>query len=205
MVDETPQPRARETRQRILDAALRVFAAKGYHEARMDDIVAAADASKGAIYFHFPSKEHIFLALVDEFAALLESRLEQALAEESSGVRRVDAALRVCMELFGRYRQLAKVVLVQAAGLGHVFERKRLEVHQRFVHIIKRELDRAVAEGSIPPIDTEVAAMVWIGALNEVVIRWIYSGAPEPERSLPALRALLLRSVGVQMEERSEA
>lgn len=205
MVDETPQPRARETRQRILDAALRVFAAKGYHEARMDDIVAAADASKGAIYFHFPSKEHIFLALVDEFAALLESRLEQALAEESSGVRRVDAALRVCMELFGRYRQLAKVVLVQAAGLGHVFERKRLEVHQRFVHIIKRELDRAVAEGSIPPIDTEVAAMVWIGALNEVVIRWIYSGAPEPERSLPALRALLLRSVGVQMEKRSEA
>lgn len=205
MVDETPQPRARETRQRILDAALRVFAAKGYHEARMDDIVAAADASKGAIYFHFPSKEHIFLALVDEFAALLESRLEQALAEESSGVRRVDAALRVCMELFGRYRQLAKVVLVQAAGLGHVFERKRLEVHQRFVHIIKRELDRAVAEGSIPPIDTEVAALVWIGALNEVVIRWIYSGAPEPERSLPALRALLLRSVGVQMEERSEA
>ncbi len=205
MVDETPQPRARETRQRILDAALRVFAAKGYHEARMDDIVAAADASKGAIYFHFPSKEHIFLALVDEFAALLESRLEQALAEESSGVRRVDAALRVCMELFGRYRQLAKVVLVQAAGLGHVFERKRLEVHQRFVHIIKRELDRAVAEGSIPPIDTEVAALVWIGALNEVVIRWIYSGAPEPERSLPALRALLLRSVGVQMEKRSEA
>ncbi|MCS7088422.1 MAG: TetR/AcrR family transcriptional regulator [Thermoflexales bacterium] len=199
-MEETLQPRAKETRQRILEAALRVFAAKGYHEARMDDIVAAADASKGAIYFHFPSKERIFLALVDEFAELLESRLERALAEERSGVRRVEAALRVCMELFGRYRQLAKVVLVQAAGLGHVFEQKRLEVHERFIAIIKRELDRAVAEGDIPPIDTEVAALVWMGALNEVVIRWIYSGTPEPERSLPALRALLLRSIGVNVE-----
>ncbi|MDW8396539.1 MAG: TetR/AcrR family transcriptional regulator [Anaerolineae bacterium] len=190
-------PRAKETRQRILEAALQVFSTKGYHAARMDDIVEAAEASKGAIYFHFPSKERIFLALIDEFADLLESQLERALASEPSGIRRVDAALRVCIETFGRYRQLAKVVLVHAVGVGQAFEQKRLEVNQRFVTIIKRELDRAVAEGDIPPQDTEIAAFVWMGALYEIVIRWIYTGQPDPERSLPALRSLLLRSVGV--------
>lgn len=197
---ELTQPRAKETRQRILEAALQVFSTKGYHEARMDDIVAAAEASKGAIYFHFPSKERIFLALIDEFVDMLEAQLERALASESGGIRRVDAALKVCIEAFGRYRQLAKVVLVQAVGIGQAFEQKRLEVNQRFVAIIKRELDRAIAEGDIPPQDTEIAAFVWMGALYEIVIRWIYTGQPDLARSLPALRSLLLRSVGVRPE-----
>lgn len=50
-----------DTRTRILEAAARVFAEKGYHETRMDDIVAAADSSKGSLYFHFANKEEIFL------------------------------------------------------------------------------------------------------------------------------------------------
>lgn len=198
---EPVQSRAYATRQRILDAAMRIFSNKGYHDTRVDEIAQASETSKGAIYFHFPSKERIFLALIDQFADLLESQLEKALAETPGGIERVDAALRVCLETFGQYRQLAKIVLVQAVGLGQIFEQKRIEVHQRFVQVIKRELDKAVAEGDIPPIDTEVAALAWMGALNEVVIQWVHTGEPDPTRSLPTLRVMLLRSVGVNVEE----
>nr|WP_290670170.1 TetR/AcrR family transcriptional regulator [Ardenticatena sp.] len=197
---EPVQSRAYATRQRILDAAMRIFSHKGYHDTRVDEIAEASETSKGAIYFHFPSKERIFLALIDQFADLLEAQLEKVLAETPGGIERVDAALRVCLETFGQYRQLAKIVLVQAVGLGQVFEQKRIEVHQRFVQVIKRELDKAVAEGDIPPIDTEVAALAWMGALNEVVIRWVHTGEPDPTRSLPTLRVMLLRSVGVDVE-----
>jgi len=55
------------TRDRILQAALQVFAEKGYHRALVDDIVQASRTSKGAVYHHFPNKEALFLALVDEF------------------------------------------------------------------------------------------------------------------------------------------
>ena len=60
-----------ETRGRILEAALEVFARKGYHRARVDDIVRASATSKGAVYHHFPNKQAVFLALVDDFAARL--------------------------------------------------------------------------------------------------------------------------------------
>jgi len=56
------------TRDKILQAALQVFAEKGYHRALVDDIVRASHTSKGAVYHHFPNKEALFLALVDEFA-----------------------------------------------------------------------------------------------------------------------------------------
>lgn len=187
-----------ETRDRILEAAVTVFAHKGYHDTKVDDIVAEAHASKGAFYFYFPSKQEIFLALVDKFADLLESRLRARLQEETSGVARVEAALRVCLETFGQYRGLAKIALVQATGLGLAFEEKRRAVNERFMRFIKRELDEAVATGSLPPFDTEVAACAWVGALNEVVLRWVYTGEPDPARALPALRTFLLQSIGVQ-------
>ena len=57
------------TRDKILQAALEVFAEKGYHRALVDDIVRASRTSKGAVYHHFPNKEALFLALVDEFSA----------------------------------------------------------------------------------------------------------------------------------------
>lgn len=189
-----------DTRQRILEAALQVFSLKGYHDTRVDDIVAESATSKGAVYFHFPGKQQLFLALVDEFAGLLEKRLDDALASSQDNVQRVDAALHVCLETFGRYRSLAKIFLVQAVGLGRVFEEKRLEITQRFVNVIQARLAEAAASGDIPALDTEVAAHAWMGAINEIVIRWVHTGQPAPERALPTLRFLLLRSISVSEE-----
>jgi AcrR family transcriptional regulator len=190
----------KDTRQRILDAAVEVFAHKGYHEARVDEIVEASQTSKGAVYFYFPGKQRIFLALVDELARRLAERLNEAIAREDSGIRQVNAALQACLETLGCHRNLAKIFLIQAVGLGRAFEEKRLEIHDRFVALVKTHLDRAVAEGDIPRLDTEIAAQAWMGAVNEVVIRWVYTGEPTPERALPTLRTMLLRSIGVPEE-----
>jgi len=192
-----------QTRSRILDAAADVFADKGYHDARMDEIVAISHTSKGAVYHHFPSKNYIFFALIDKFTKLLEDRLRAAIEKEEHGLDRVDAALKICMQTFGQHRTLAKITLVQAVGLGETFEAKRREINDRFAGIIQEYLDQAIADGSIAAIDTEIAARAWMGALNEVVLRWVYTGSPDPDRATPALRSLLLRSIGVT-EERIE-
>jgi len=197
----SPLDSTQETRSRILEAAVNVFASKGYHDTKVDDIVNQSQTSKGSFYFYFPSKQDIFMALVDTFADLLENRLRERLSLELSGTARVDAALRVCLEIFGQYRSLAKIALVQATGLGVAFEEKRQAVNQRFIEIVRENLDSAVADGSIPPLDTEVAACAWVGALNEIVLRWVYTGQPDPQRSLPALRRLLLQSVGITEEK----
>jgi len=192
--DRLKQPE--QTRSRILDGALNVFSRKGYHAASVDEIVAESHTSKGSIYFHFPNKQTLFLALVDKFADLVVRRVEAAISSETTGRQRVDAALRATLETFGKYRPLAKIMMVQAVGLGSVFEDKRLEVHQRFASLIRIYLDQAVAEGDLAPLDTEIAALAWMGAINEVVIQWIYSGQPEPDRIMQTLRPMLLKSVG---------
>ncbi|MCK6577068.1 MAG: TetR/AcrR family transcriptional regulator [Anaerolineae bacterium] len=188
--------KANSTRDRILDAALNIFATKGYHDTRIDEIVEESETSKGSVYFHFPNKERLFLALVDQFADLLERRVIEAVDGEQEGMKRVQAALQSCLETFGRYRRPAKILLVQAVGLGNIFEKKRVEVNDRFAMLIKRYLDEAVAVGEIQPVDSEVVSYAWMGAIYGIVIRWVYTGEPESERILSSLLPMLLRSVG---------
>ncbi|MCP4141205.1 MAG: isochorismate synthase [Chloroflexi bacterium] len=187
--------KAQQTRERILDAALSVFANKGYHDTRMDDIVAEASSSKGAVYFHFPGKEKLFLALVDKFADLLEARLSAAIAAEQGGMRRVEAALDAGLAVFGEYRRLAKLFLVQAVGLGQIFESKRLQILDKFAHLIQTHLDEAITDGDILPLDSQITAYAWVGAINELIMRWVQQGEPTPERIAPALRTTLLNSI----------
>lgn len=186
------------TRGRILDAALSVFSRKGYHSTSVDEIVWESRTSKGAVYFHFPNKQALFLSLVDKFADLLERRVNEAISRETVGIRRVSAALQATLETFGKYRPLAKILLVQAVGLGSIFEDKRLQVHQRFVELIRVNLDQAVAEGAVTPVDSEVVATAWMGAINEVIIQWVYTGQPDPARIMATMRPMLLRSIGFE-------
>ena len=185
------------TRDKILQAALEVFAEKGYHRALVDDIVRASHTSKGAVYHHFPNKEALFLALVDEFSARLAEAVAASIAGAHGGLCKVQAALTAGLETFARHRDLARILLLESVSLGPAYQSKRLEVHGRFASLIQAYLDDAVAEGSIPPLDTRVATLAWLGAVNEVVIQWLYSGRPDlMTEAVPALTPLLLRSIG---------
>jgi TetR/AcrR family fatty acid metabolism transcriptional regulator len=186
------------TKGKILDAALDIFSRKGFYNTRLDEIVDASHTSKGAIYFHFPNKERLFLALVDQFADLLERRVVDAIQTEEKGINRVRMAMVTILDTFGRYRRPAKILLVQAAGLGSTFEEKRNEINDRFAFLIQTYLDESVEIGDIEPVDTEVVSIAWMGAIYNVVIRWVNTGEPEPERIMNSLLPVLLKSVGYE-------
>src|SRR5262245_66546122 len=97
------------TRDKILQAAREVFAEKGYHRALVDDIVRASRTSKGAVYHHFPNKEALFLALVDEFSGRLAAAVGAAIAGAHGALPKVEAALRAGLETFARDRELARI------------------------------------------------------------------------------------------------
>lgn len=186
-----------ETRRRILDAATRVFAEKGYQRTAVEDIVRASDTSKGSFYHFFPGKEGIFVALVDQLGELLLQRVVDDIAPVQVGLDRVGPALRAALDTFGSHRRLARILLVEAPGLGHGIDERLFALHGRFARYIGLHLEQAVADGSILPVDCELVAHAWVGSINEVVLRWLYTGRPDPLVSaVPELRSLFLRSVG---------
>lgn len=188
--------KAEARRRQVLAAALDVFARDGYGNAAVDDIARASSTSKGGVYFHFPSKQAMFLTLLDDAGALLLGRVERAMAREEEPLARGDAALREVLATFGRNRPLARLLLVEAMGAGKEFQERMAALHDAFARTIAGCLDEAVARGTIPPHDTALAGVAWFGAVNQVVTRWVITGQPRRlEDAYPTLRSLLVHGV----------
>lgn len=186
------------TRGRILKAALDIFARKGYSNSHIEEIAQQAQTPKSAIYFHFPSKERLFLALADQFANLLEQRVIEAVASHKGGMPRVYAATEICLNTFGQYRRAAKILLAQGAGLGSVFDEKRSAINERFARLIAGYLQEAIDQGEIAPVNVEVISLAWMGAIYALVIHWVTTNEPEPQTILESLVPALLKSVGYE-------
>lgn len=192
------QPRAVRRRAQILDAAFHVFSRVGYRDAPVDQIARQARTSKGGLYFHFPTKEALFLELLHSTADRLVAKVERAAAQEADPIAQADIALRTVIATFAGHRTMAHLLLVDALGAGPAFQAELGRLRERFAQLIGGYLDRAIQEGMIEPVDTEMTAAAWFGALHEIVLRWLVAEQPERlEAAYPTLRAILMRSVGI--------
>ena len=76
-----------------------------------------------------------------------------------------------------------------------------MEIFSRFALLVKQGLAQAVSDGDIQPMgaaEAEIVAFAWLGAINEMVIRWLLTGEPRPvQQAIPVLRGFLFRGIGV--------
>ena len=113
------QERSRATRARILSAAERVFAEKGYDGARLSDIAAVAGCSVGTLYFRFKDKDALFFAIAESFAADARARLEGLFSGKERGSVReiVDRFVRNTAANFRAHKGLFRAVVER--GMEH--------------------------------------------------------------------------------------
>ena len=189
------------TQDRILDAAIEVLAQRGYTGAGVQEIVELSGTSKGSFYFHFPSKEKMVIALVDRMSVKLIKKAQDYIQHEPTPLHRVVAGIDVLLNTFARRRKVAQVLLVNIMGHGKGTDKKFLPMRERLSGLIQQELDAAVACGQIRPLDTALVSMMWVGAMHEVILRWLLTGQPNPLTSAaPTLRTMLLQSIGGDLE-----
>ncbi len=197
-LDKSPV-KIEKTRRKIMDAALKVFSEKGYHVSNVDEIVEKSGTSKGGFYFHFPSKKALFLTLVDEMLKILFAKIENAVNEKSDIADQIETALSKALHIFTKYRSLAKFLLVEAVGSGSQFEKIRFESYSRFACLIQGLLDQAIKEKRIEPMDTETVSWIWVGAIYQVIIRWLYlRNDVSLKKDIETLKSILLKSVGIK-------
>jgi AcrR family transcriptional regulator len=173
------QERSEETRGRILQAAMRLFADSGYDATGVAEICEKSGLSKGAFYHHFPSKQAVFLALLD---AWLEGLDRDVLAASPTGDLSVPDAF---MQMARRSREVFSV----ADGRLSIFlefwaqARKDPEIWTRTVAPFRRYRDvfagiirRGIDEGSLRGVDPDMAA----GALVSLAVGVVLQGVVDP-------------------------
>ena len=170
------QARAEVTREAILRGAADVFDRYGYSSTTLSDVVARSGVTKGALYFHFSSKEELASAVVDRYESLLVEPSRQVLAQESRG-HALESTIRLSQEFA---RQLLGDVVVRA-GVRLTLEQGTFgalssKSYKQWVHVIEELVRRSVDEGDVQVrVDAEslacflVASFTGVQMLSEVL------------------------------------
>jgi AcrR family transcriptional regulator len=185
-------------RQQILDRARDVFAKKGYHAAKIDDVVAAASVARGTFYLYFHDKRSIFEELCGRFfqrIALAVSRIDVNATIEPQVEKNITAIL----DIFLADPAMAKIILTDAIGLDVEFDRRLLAFYADIEALLASSLSEGQSLGIVQGGDTRVVAHFLLGGIKEVLLQ--LTRAPVPvDRAAVVKDVLLILARGVLRE-----
>jgi AcrR family transcriptional regulator len=177
-----------DRRAQILDAALTVFAEKGYYRAGVADIIAKTGVARGTFYLYFTSKRAVFDAVLDDiFGRILETIAAVQVPDpwdEEIVIAQVRAnAQRLARMMLADPRGV-RVLFAEAAGLDDEASHKIAEFYDRLGRWVSGALEDGVQLGIVRPCNTMVAAHALIGSLRGMLWAWAVGLVPLDEATM---------------------
>ena len=170
-------------RRRIREAAVTIFAAKGYHDARVSDIAREAGVAHGLVYHYFQGKEQL---LQDVFRRTWR-HIEQGLRTiEKGGGTSAEQLADVVRLLLGSYRMspdLVRVVVLEVTRSGHL--RAQVDEIADAFAIIERMIAGGQERGELrSDIPAHLISFVFWGAIDEVLTGWVFGTLPDSDEDV---------------------
>ena len=181
---ETESFRGTSKRERILRAAVDVFAENGYFNAKVAQIAKAAGVADGTIYLYFDGKEDLLITIFREHTRNYLRSLEQSLANVNRADDRLRIAVRHHLETLGRDRALAVVSQVELRHSLKFMSLFSQEEVKDYLNVIRKIVEHGQFEGTFRRnVHPQLVAKFVFGVLDEMVTSWILS---EKAYDLPA-------------------
>ncbi len=176
-----PEVRLPLQRERLLRAAAREFADRGYAGASSESISRRAGMSKATFYEHFANKEECMLALFDMGAELVQDAMAEAARNAPVGDarERLRAGTRAFLGALAEHPEFAQTLLVEIIGAGPRAAQRRDQILQAFAGVVDAENAAAARRGLMGRFSSPHDSFAVVGAVTELVSRQVRLGVPE--------------------------
>lgn len=170
---ESPRDRA-DKHDLILEAAIAVFAEKGFHHARISDVARRANVADGTIYLYFRNKDDLLLTIFEEKMGLLIDGLRQALAGVDDPLERIRVFARYHFRQVENHKALAEVLQIELRLSNKFLKEYRPERLWEylgvFAEIVRDGQQRGVLRDGLDPF---VLMWAFFGAMDEIAMQWV--------------------------------
>ena len=172
-----------EKRKLILDAAVRVFARRGYHGSRVGDIAEEAGVAHGLLYHYFSSKEQVLQTIFREnWGELIERFRAVEAADEPAGEKLAGIA-KILLRTWRNDPDLV-TVMVREVARSPQLQSQVDEVREAFA-IVQRVVEQGQADGTFRrDVDARLASWIVYGGLEEVLTGWVLGQLPDGEEAV---------------------
>ncbi|MFI5180957.1 MAG: TetR/AcrR family transcriptional regulator [Thermoanaerobaculia bacterium] len=172
-----PRTLTETKRADILTAATVVFARKGFHEVRTDEIAAEACVGKGTLYRYFPTKDDLFYSAVLAGFDEMDAVLEALRAREDPPAATLAKVARQALRIFWS-RPSFNMVLHPDTRRFRIREREVKKRREALVKFVRETIARGVALGDFRPVDPRVSAEIFLGMLRGLLFHRNESDSP---------------------------
>ena len=164
-----PAPRGRK-RERILDAAIRVFARRGYHGARVSDIAAEAGIAYGLVYHYFKNKDELLDTIFEERWNAFLAVVERIVAGPESSAEKLRAVAALILFAYRRHPDWVKVLVFEIGRSSRFSEPEQIRAVGRLFQAVARIVRAGQESGELrEDLDAELACLAFIGALETMI------------------------------------
>ena len=160
--------------QNIIEAAVRVFARKGYYNSRVSDIAREAGIAAGTIYLYFKTKDDILVTLFRDKMAEFVGSLRKAIADEPDAVAKVRRLVVLHFRMLEDDPELAEVVQVELRQGQKFFRGPATQEIATYFALIASVLEEGVAAGSFRrDLPVKIATKMLFGAMDQMATSWV--------------------------------
>jgi AcrR family transcriptional regulator len=172
-----------EKRRLILQAAVRVFARKGFHASRVGDIAEEAGIAHGLLYHYFDSKDELLETIFHDTWSELLAAMRDVEESEAAAREQLRGVAAILLRSWRRDPDLVRVLVREVARSPHLQERL-VEVGEAFA-AIRRMIERGQASGDFrADLDARLASFVFYGALEETLTGWAFGQLPDDDEQV---------------------
>jgi TetR/AcrR family transcriptional regulator, fatty acid metabolism regulator protein len=180
-----------EKRRQILDAAVRVFAHKGFHTSRVGDIAEEAGVAHGLLYHYFESKDQLLDTVFHENWSVLVERVRAVEESDEPAADRLRHVAAIILRTWRHEPDVVRVVVREIARSPEVQQRIGELVEP--VGSIRRIIERGQADGELrADLDPSLAATIFYGGIDSLLTGWVLGTRPDGEEEIAAAEQTLV-------------
>jgi TetR/AcrR family transcriptional regulator, fatty acid metabolism regulator protein len=170
-------------RERILDAAVRVFAKEGFYGAKVSQIADAAGVADGTIYLYFKSKDELLISLFEDRMDRVLATLRQALASTGGALERLRRVIELHLELIEKNPDMGEVITVELRQSQKFIREYQNPKFAEFLRLIAGAVAEGQKAGELrDDLDPQLTARALFGALDEIALSWLVRAPGEGKR-----------------------
>ncbi len=186
-----------DKRRLILDAAIRVFARRGFHACRVSDVADEAGVAYGLVYHYFDSKEEILNTLFQErWQLMLDAIVEIDRRDNLTAREKLYLVASFIIDSYRHEPDLMKVIIVEVTRAANSFGAQHLEKIREAYGLIAGIVEQARQDGSFKSdISADFAAMCFYGAIEQLLSGWIFGMLPETDEEFERAKGLVVETI----------
>ncbi len=183
-----------DKRRQLLDAAVRVFARKGFHASRVGDIAEEAGVAHGLLYHYFKSKDQVLEAVFHENWSILIARIESVEETDEPAADQIRHIAAIVLRTWLHLPDVVRVVIQEFGRSPELGE--RIGELTLPIDALQRVIARGIERGEFrKDVDPAFAATVVYGSIDELLTAWVLGRLPSDEEAVARAEQTLVEVI----------